>query len=93
MPWIEGEAAQQLKRSGEAQNLELRREQLLEAQSVAKQIGKETFDLEKLKGLYEPERYKDEELEYKYYVLHPEITTLTEFADLLKELEFLTHGY
>ncbi|RME03586.1 MAG: hypothetical protein D6805_05905 [Planctomycetota bacterium] len=68
-----------------------------QAERRALRRGKEPFDLDRLLRLYTPrsiqrvpERDKPEnrveweqEYRYQYYVIHPEISTLEEFADLL----------
>lgn len=68
-----------------------------EAEREALQQGKEPFDLDRLERLYtlrsvqlDPDRDKPEKravrermYRFEYYVIHPEISTLEEFAEIL----------
>jgi hypothetical protein len=92
MAWIEGEAADEITREVERQNKEQLAEALGAAKAEAQQRGKEPFDARKLRDLYEPEFETDASLESKYYLLHPDVMTLAEFAQEVKEIDWWTHG-
>jgi hypothetical protein len=77
-----------------AQNAKTRSEALAKAKTAAALAGKEKFDLAKLEklvdtsseGRVDPVEERLALYERKYYVEHPEIMTIAEFAKVVAEL-------
>jgi len=74
--------------------------QLAEALIEAQKTGKEPFDFDRLEAMYEMMPYISDSnwvpdaeyiayCEYKYYVMHPEIMTLKEFAGFLEMMDIM----
>ena len=75
-------------------------EQLARARIEAQQTGKEPFDFARLENMidlrpysidadWEPTPDYIENYAYKYYVLHPEIMTLEEFAKFIEMMQIM----
>ena len=75
-------------------------EQLAKARIEARKTGKEPFDFERLENMIDLRPYSTdtdcvptpeyiENYAYKYYVLHPEIMTLEEFAKYIEMMQIM----
>jgi hypothetical protein len=88
---LTGKSAQDLADEIRRENEKNRVEGIARAKADAAARGKQPFDLAKLETLVDPGRMvraqdRQRDYEYKYYVEHPEFTTLAELAQLIKEL-------
>lgn len=91
MKTLEGKDAEALFEESRRRNAKIGAESLAKAKSEAVERGKEPFDLDKLEtmcdtsseGRVDPVESRFARYEYMYYVEHPELMTLADFADLV----------
>ncbi len=89
---LEGKDAQDFHNELKRRNVELAIQWLIDAKDEAIKRGKEPFDIKKLKILVDPYKFSDEKLENWYYVEEPQLMTLLEFAESIKQTLWWNHG-
>jgi hypothetical protein len=89
---LEGKDARDFHNELKRRNAELATQWLADAKNEAIGRGKELFDIKKLKTLVDPYKFSDEKLENWYYVEEPQLMTLLEFTESIKQNLWWDHG-